>query len=245
MTARQRKGGPRARGAGATSQREASQAHRRGAPPPRTRWPGGTGAAMSFVLPLALLAIAAVLIHYALEGQRAATTRGPDVSRMDPNAAYQQAIHISTLRDWRASLPYYRRAMAGQPGREWRPHFNYALVLNNLTLQFTTRAGQQVSTTRSSAERIRFGRAALDEFWTAVQLAPDGATRAKILSLRANMMVLWGFPWEAFASYRAASHEDSTRTDLRQRGDQFLALMHDPSQFRFVQPDSTMRLAAP
>jgi hypothetical protein len=197
------------------------------------------------MLPLALLALAAVLIHYALESRRAASTPGPDVSRMDPNIAYQQAIHISTLRDWRASLPYYQRAMAGQPGREWRPHFNYALVLNNLTLQFTTRAGQQVSTTRSSAERIRFGRAALDEFWTAVQLAPDGATRAKILSLRANMMVLWGFPWEAFASYRAASHEDSTRTDLRQRGDQFLALMHDPSQFRFVQPDSTMRLAAP
>ena len=78
-----------------------------------------------------------------------------------------------------------------------------------------------------------------------MQLAPDGATRAKILSLRANMLVLWGFPWEAFSTYRAASSADSTRIDLRARGDQFLALMQDPTQFRFVQPDSNMRLAMP
>jgi hypothetical protein len=200
---------------------------------------------LRFVLPFAIAALAGVLIVVTLEGRRAARS-GPDsVLHMDPVAAYQRALHFSTQREWRAALPYYRRAMEGAPGRDWRPHFNYALVLNDLTLQFTTRAGQQVPATRSSAERVRLGSAALDEFWQAIQLAPDGATRAKILALRANMLVLWGFPWEAFATYRAATHADSTREDLRARGDQFLALMQNPTHFRFVQPDSSMRLPLP
>jgi tetratricopeptide (TPR) repeat protein len=237
MSARQRKGAARAR-PGATG-------------PPRSATPGGTArsgrapAKRRFLVPLAFAALAGALIYATLAGRRATQSDPDSVLRLDPVVAYQRALHFSTHGEWRAALPYYRRAMEGSPGREWRPHFNYALVLNDLTLQFTTRAGQQVPATRSSAERVRLGSAALDEFWQAIQLAPDGATRAKILALRANMLVLWGFPWEAFATYRAATHADSTREDLRARGDQFLALMQDPSRFRFVQPDSSMRLPLP
>jgi len=235
MSARSRKGEARARGAASGASRGASS-------PRSARRGGGT---FMVLVPLVLIALALVMIRLALVQQRATGTRGPDAGRMDPEAAYLKAVRVSQQRDWLSSLPYYRRAIEGAPSRQWRVHFNYGLVLSNITLQFVVRAGQQVTLTRSSADRIRYGRAALDEYWAAVQLAPDGATRAKILALRANMMVLWGFPWEAFASYRAASHEDSTRADLVQRGDQFLTLMHDPTKFKFVQPDSTMRLAAP
>ena len=234
MSARQKRSGSGGRGAAPAPRRgEPARAARRGA---GRRVP---------VVALTMLALIPVLIYLALDQQRRAAAPKHDPALMEPAAAYEEAVRISQQRDWLGSLPYYRRGMQGAPAREWRAHFNYALVLNNITLQFASRAGQQVPLTRSSTERIQYGRAAMEEFWAAVQLAPDGATRAKILSLRANMMVLWGFPWEAFATYRAASHEDSTRTDLRQRGDQFLALMHDPTRFQFVQPDSTMRLATP
>jgi tetratricopeptide (TPR) repeat protein len=229
MSARRRKTAPRPAASGAP----------RGAKRPARSF------ARSVLMPIAMLALAAGLAAVALQARRAGERAQPSLERMDPVAAYQQALHLSYQKRWRESLPYYQRALEGAPGREWRPHFNHGIVLNDLTLQFTTRAGQQVSATRSSAERARLANAALDEFWRAVQLAPDGATRAKILALRANMLVLWGFPWEAFSTFRAAQQADPTRTDMRDRGDQFLALMHDPTKFRFVQPDSSMRLAMP
>jgi hypothetical protein len=238
MSARRKKGGPQPRSGSATGTRG-------GASPARGARSGGRRGLPAFLLPLALTALAGALIFVTLVGRRAAPTEQSVVERMDPVAAYQRGVEICGTRNWRAALPYFRRALEGPPSREWRPHFNYAIVLNNLTLQFTTRAGQQVTATRSSAERVRLGRASLDEFWQAVQLAPDGATRAKILALRANMLILWGFPWEAFATYRTASQSDSTRTDLRARGDQLLALMQDPTRFTFMQPDSSMRLSMP
>lgn len=178
-------------------------------------------------------------------GRRSAPISRPDPAAMDPEAAYRHAVELSLGNERRESLPYFRRGLEGEPGREWRPHFNYGIVLNDLTLQFVRRAGRQVPASRSSAERIELGCAALDEFGAAVKLAPDGATRAKILSLRANMLLLWGFPWEALACFRAAQQADTTRADLAIRADQFFALMRDPASFRFVQPDSSTRLAMP
>ncbi|MGH7741021.1 MAG: hypothetical protein ACRENS_03260 [Candidatus Eiseniibacteriota bacterium] len=229
MSARRKKPAPRPRAA--TPARNL----KRGASPP----------AIGVALPALMLVIAAVLIAVAVRSRPQAMSEARAIERMEPEAAYRRALQFSVKRHWRESLPYYRRALEGSPGQEWRPHFNYGVVLNDLTLEFTQRAGVQVPATRSSAERARLGSTALEEFWKAVQLAPDGPTRARILALRANMLVLWGFPWEAFASYRAAERADSTRTDMRERGDQFLALMHDPTRFRFVQPDSSLRLAMP
>lgn len=237
MSARRKKGGVRPPGGGAPE--------KRGGSPARTVRPLGKRAKPTVLVPLALTALAGVLILVAIQSRRASPDAQAVIERMDPVAANQRAIEICGTHDWRAALPYFRRALEGPPGREWRTHFNYAIVLNNLTLQFASRAGQQVTATRSSAERIELGRASLDEFWQAVRLAPDGATRAKIFAFRANMLVLWGFPWEAFATYRAAWQADSTRTDLRSRGDQFLALMQNPTRFTFMQPDSSMRLAMP
>ena len=237
MNARRKKSATRPQGGAA--------AGRRSGPLARAAQSAGARGPRGVLVPLALTALAGALIFFAIQGRRSRPNAQAVIERMDPVAANQRAIEICGKHDWRAALPYFRRALEGPPGRDWRAHFNYAIVLNNLTLQFATRAGQQVTATRSSAERIRLGRASLDEFWQAVQLAPDGATRAKILAFRANMLVLWGFPWEAFATYRAAWQADSTRKDLRARGDQFLALMQNPTRFTFMQPDSSMRLAMP
>ena len=132
MTARPRKNALRARGKVASA-------------PPRGPKSGARSPLLPFLLPVAMLALAGVLIAVTLQARRAAAVPDAIAARMDPEAAYRRAIEISSRREWRESLPYYRRALEGPQGREWRPHFNYGIVLNNLTLHFENRAGQQVS----------------------------------------------------------------------------------------------------
>lgn len=225
-----------------SARRRKSAARPRAAAPARSAKRASASTLTRYGWPLAVLLLLAAAMTMMFNARRAAQHAQPEAQRMDPVAAYQHAIQLSLKSRWRESLPYYRRGLEGAPGHEWRPHFNYGIVLNDITLQFETRAGQQVPATHSSAERVVLANASMEELRRAIQLAPDGATRARILSMRANTLVLWGFPWEAFASFRAAEGADSTRAELRDRADQFMALMQDPTRFRFVQPDSATRL---
>jgi len=150
------------------------------------------------------------------------------------------------LRDaglWRASLPYFRRALSGSPGDSWVAHLNYGGALHAVTMKYDVRAGRTVPIPRSSAERVDLGREAIVELQRAADMAPDGATRAMVLVDLANVQLIWGFRWETLGTLRAAAEADPADPELARRADAYLRAMIDPANVRMVHGDITSGLA--
>ncbi len=158
---------------------------------------------------------------------------------MAPEAAYARAVQLGVAGLWRESLGYYRRALTGAPGAPWAVHRNYAVSLNNVTIDYVVRAGRTATLSRSSAERVEFGREAIAQMERAAELAPDGPTRATVLVRLANMQIVWGFRWETYRSLRAAAEADPARPQLAERADTYLEMLRDPTGFHIVQGDVT------
>ena len=158
-----------------------------------------------------------------------------DAGRMTPEAAYERALALGGEGHWRASLPFYRRSLAGSPDGVWETHLNYGNSLNNITIDYTRRAGHTATETRSSAERVELGREAIAQMERAAALAPDGQTRALAFTRLANTQIVWGFRWESLLSLHAAAAADPGNADLVQREATFRELMRDPTGIALVQ----------
>lgn len=171
---------------------------------------------------------------------------GPDAAAaVPPSEAYRRAVELSSEKRFRESVIYYRRALGHAHPDFSDLHLNYALALYDLTVQYTVRAGRVSPATRSSVERIELSREAFEELDRAAQLAATPAALARVLSFRANMQLLWGFPWDALQSYRAAQHADSTNPALAERANRFVAVMRTPSLMTLGSSDSAATLPKP
>ncbi len=82
--------------------------------------------------------------------------------------------------------------------------------------------------TQSSVERVTLFKRELQEFELALEQAPAGAARARILRTRAEALFIWGLPWEAFISFRGAQLADPSDSTAGLRADNLLDLLTAP-----------------
>jgi tetratricopeptide (TPR) repeat protein len=192
--------------------------------------------ALAWAVAIVLVAATAFV---ALRPRPAATPIADEPSALSPEVAYTHAVELGDAGLWRASLGYYRRALAGSPGALWAAHLNYANSLNNITIAYVERAGHSATLSRSSVERVELGREAMAQMQRAADLAPDGPTRAMVLARLANLQIVWGFRWETYRSLRAAAEADPAHPQLAERAETFLEMLRDPTGFQIVQGDVT------
>ncbi len=178
--------------------------------------------------------LAAGLVLWLLPRREAPGPRVDPAS--DSLALLPQAVAYERAKQWvhdgfsPESLPYYRRAIAGLVDDFWEIHFNYAAALFNSTVEYKTRSGMEVAVTRSSVERVQLMNEALHQLDLAERLAPTPAVVAQIQSTRGRMLHLWGFPWEAFVSYRKAQFAMPSDAQLAGRADAFMDVLRDPTR---------------
>jgi hypothetical protein len=130
---------------------------------------------------------------------------GP-VRALSPEAAYQQASALIRS-DPEDALPYLRRA-ADDPSLGLLVHLAYATAHGNLAYRTIARRGLPGPEVRTSWERMRLMRAALDELARAAALAETPAQQAEVHANRARVDLAWGLPWDALEEIRAAARLD-------------------------------------
>jgi hypothetical protein len=69
---------------------------------------------------------------------------------------------------------------------------------------------------RSSVERVAYEYQALETFQRALTLAKTPSERAKVVDMIGFVAEMWGFPYDAYLSYRAANDIDPTLLEARQ-----------------------------
>ena len=198
--------------------------------PPSRRRPGRPAARPGRPLmfaSLGVLVVVALLMVVQRVRERSRPAHAPAVEIL-PAAAHDSATSLAGRGRFRESLPYFRSALRSPAPGDWKVHFAFATALSNVTLQFSTRSGVMVPETRSSAERVALMTAAIAEYEIAARQAPDGVSRAGVLAQWANLLYVYGFPWDAFVAYREANLADPANTTYAARGDALMDVLHDP-----------------
>jgi tetratricopeptide (TPR) repeat protein len=93
---------------------------------------------------------------------------------------------------------------------------DYARMLNNAAFEAGARAP------RSSFERIGLEREALEQCQRALAEAKTPRERAEAVTLVGMVHEAWGFPYDAYLTYRAATKMDPTYAEARDHYDGFL-----------------------
>jgi tetratricopeptide (TPR) repeat protein len=127
---------------------------------------------------------------------------------------YRTALELAQDGRTEESIPYFQRAIQAGQGGVWELEFDYASALYNLTRTYHQRRGMQVPALRSSYEQVQAMVECLRHLKRAEELAPSAEYQAVIEDRRAQMMSVWGFPWEALDSYRRAAALDSTHLEF-------------------------------
>jgi hypothetical protein len=118
------------------------------------------------------------------------------------------------------SLPGSRALLAQQElyGRLVAPMLvDYGRTLNNAAFEGGDHAP------RSSVERIAFETEALASARAALAIAKQPRDRAEAITLVGLVHEAWGFPYDAYLTYRAAMQTDPTYPVAREHYDQFVA----------------------
>lgn len=219
------------------SRRRPSDRRRNGAAPARGRLPRR----LVWVMP-ALLISGALLW---MPAQRLATRQvgppaGPSeaglLAAMSADEALRTGLVLNRSGRDAASLPYFRRALRDDSPMNWQVHYNYATALYNTTLQIEPRNGVPTYVVRSSWERIALVREAVRQFSLAEHKARTARERATARAAYAQMVWLWGMPWDAFIAYRQAYSADPANRDLAVRGDGLMDLIREPATRGTAEP---------
>ncbi len=169
--------------------------------------------------------------------RRAITRRPPPVSPaeadplvgMSTEEALWTALELNRAGRDAASLPYFRRALHDDAVTDWQVHYNYGTALYNATLQIELRNGVPTYVVRSSWERIALVREAVRQLSLAEGRTHTARERATARAAYAQMVWLWGMPWDAFVAYRQAYSADPANQDLAVRGDGLMDLIRAPA----------------
>jgi tetratricopeptide (TPR) repeat protein len=179
---------------------------------PRRSSPRTPGASPRWAwLALALLAVAAMwwsATHRPSPGGRSIGAAKPSpelesLARQAPQALHRRAVELGSRGRHGQSLPYYRRALE-DPGAQWSLYCNYGSALQNATLEVRLHLGRTEPAVRSSFERARMLRQALEEFDRGEALEPAAADRASLVAARAQLFATAGLPWDALSEFRQA-----------------------------------------
>lgn len=158
------------------------------------------------------------------------TATADPAAALTPDAAYQTALGLSTAGRHAESLPYYRRALAGQRSTEWGVRYNLAGELYNVGLETHPYLGGAVPGARSSIERVAMMREALAQMDTAEHLARNAHDRAVVIRTRGEHLQVWGLPWDAFVQLRRAQWTDSVRRELGNIADGYMRVLEHPER---------------
>jgi len=147
---------------------------------------------------------------------------------MQITVAYTEATRLAQARRFVASLPCYRRVgqLLPQPVRDYE-----LLIANTLAqaaLESRRDAGQPVS--RSSVERVAYVSEAQAHLDRARALSRNAREVAEVEVARAQLLHIWGFPWEALLGLRAAVAADPAWTEIAQTADLYAYHLHHPAE---------------
>jgi len=124
--------------------------------------------------------------------------------------AYEAGLERIKRDENLASLPYLRYALEQTRGQLWEVPYAMFAALRNESFATHERSVGRVRVARSSVDRVELVKGALYWLTQAEQAASRPRDIAQIRSDRADLLLAWGFPWEAFANYRDAQWADST-----------------------------------
>jgi tetratricopeptide (TPR) repeat protein len=198
--------------------------------PRRTRFPRW----LAWAVP-ALLVAGALLwgpVHRLTRGPAARRDGPPEpefLAGMDAEQALQAGIALGRSGRDLQSLAYLRHAIRSGRGDLWQARYNYATALYNVTLRIEPRNGVPTYVVRSSWERIAMVREAIQQLDLAEGLTRSPRDRAIVRAASAQMLWLWGMPWNAFVAYRQAAAADPANRDVAVRGDGLMDLIRAPA----------------
>lgn len=196
-----------------------------------------THRAWPLALPLALVvvvaAVAAVLwwLVRPQPSSRPPTTLGADpAAGMDPHAARDRAKELMRAHLPTASLPYFRRALAGLPAVPPAFRLDYSSALVNASTESRTHLGLPGPAARSSWDRVALARESLRQIEIVEgQSLPPQRARVMVLG-RGQRLQTWGLPWDALAAYGAAMALDPAWPDLRRHAAAYARRLRFPEQ---------------
>ena len=192
----------------------------------------------------AIAALALILAGGAWLGLRARRhaprTAGDPAHALAPPDAYDEANRLARADRLGESLPYYRRALEGLASDSWEVRYNYGVTLSSNSMQYLPRAGEPRLATRSSVARVMLAREAMHQLDQASRVAATSKERAKALVRYANLLAVWGLPWETLDLMRRAEYADTTDPVPAARAIVYLKHMQDPPRFG---PNLTVREA--
>jgi hypothetical protein len=203
---------------------------RRGAPrPARPRRAGPTrAAALAAALALGLAIAAGTLLARRTRPPTERARQASPADTLDLRAAYREGARLYEAGRALEAVPYFRRvgALLDRPQRDY--HLQAAQVLERAALQARRDAAQPA--TRSSLERVALAREALFHLTRAEGLSATPRALAEVRAWRANLLRVWGFPWEALHGLRAAAAADPSWGLVAEAGDLFAYRMHHPDR---------------
>ena len=127
----------------------------------------------------------------------AAAPWGDDALAVGPVEAYARGVALVDSGLSVASLPYLARAVSA-PGAPWQAWRAYASALHNVAMSAVTEpSAEGEAAPRSSFERIRMERMALERLDRAEVLTQANEDRAIVRLTRGQFLRTWGFPWDA------------------------------------------------
>jgi len=198
--------------------------------PRRTRFPRW----LAWAVP-ALLVAGALLwgpVHRLATGPAAPRDGPPEpefLAGMDAEQALRAGIALGQSGRDLESLAYLRHAIRAGRGDLWQARYNYATALYNVTLRIEPRNGVPTYVVRSSWERIALVREAIQQLDLAEGLTRTPRDRAIVRAASAQMLWLWGMPWNAFVAYRQAAAADPENHEFAERGDGHMDLIRAPA----------------
>jgi hypothetical protein len=134
------------------------------------------------------------------------------------------------------SPPYFRRALRDARLDVWQVRHDYAVGLYNTTMRIESRNGVPCQSVRSSWERIALAREAIRQLARAEDLAPTPRERAIVRASYAQLVTVWGMPWDAFMAFRQAHALDPASEYLASRSDGAMLVLRDPTRGPAAEP---------
>ena len=193
---------------------------------------------------LGIAALALILAGGAWLGLRArrhpARAASDPAHALAPPDAYQEANRLARVDRLAESLPYYRRALEGLATDSWEVRYNYGVTLSSNSMQYLPRAGEPRLATRSSVVRVMLAHEAMHQLDQASRVAATSKERARALAKYANLVAVWGLPWETLDLMRRTEYADTTDPVTAARALVYLKHMQDPPRFG---PNLTVREA--
>lgn len=187
------------------------------------------------------LVFGALVVWLAIYDQRLQNAN--PAALLSPDAAGSRGEYlVNTAERPLEALPYLRRSLEGIEGVRWQGHLRLASLLSTLSVRLVPRAGIVQPLARSSIERVALARECEREYGRAWDLAPPGEARARVASLYAEHLFMWGRVWEAFVMMRAAQDEVPGDKKRSERADLFQLMLEHPERFKTTQE---LMLAAP